>query len=46
MVRYDLSDVIEKLLWLRSHDDEAKTIAMNAVAFAHRSMAGPLCRVK
>ena len=41
MVRYDLSDVIEKLLWLRSHDDEAKTIAMNAVAFAHRSTAGP-----
>lgn len=36
--RYDLSDLVDKLLWLRAHDAEAKQIALNAVAFAHRHL--------
>ncbi|CAK9078133.1 unnamed protein product [Durusdinium trenchii] len=37
-VLYDLSDLVDKLLWLRAHDAEAKQIALNAVAFAHRHL--------
>jgi hypothetical protein len=33
-VAYDLSDVDERLEWLVSHDEEARTIAENAVAFS------------
>jgi len=35
-IRYDLSDLIEKLQWLVEHDDEAYTIAQNAVKMAAR----------
>ena len=38
-LRYDLSDLVERLQWLRSHDDEAKAIALNGVTFAHRCLA-------
>ena len=38
-IRYDLSDLLDRLLWLISHDAEAKAIAQNGVAFAHRRMA-------
>jgi len=40
--RYDLSDLVEKLLWLQSHDEEAKAIALNGVAFAHRNMTASI----
>lgn len=33
-LKKDLSDVAEKILWARSHDDEARQIAMNAREFA------------
>jgi hypothetical protein len=36
-VRPDMSDLIEKIEWARSHDSEAKTIARNGQVFA-RSM--------
>lgn len=35
-VMYDLSDLVEKLLWLQLRDEEARTIALNGVTFAHR----------
>lgn len=35
-VRYDLSDLIEKVSWLQQHDDEARNIARNAISFAQR----------
>ena len=35
-VRYDLADVVEKLAWLREHDDQARDIASNAKVFAMR----------
>ncbi|CAE7237733.1 Poglut2 [Symbiodinium natans] len=35
-VSYDLSDLVDRLLWLMSHDAEAKAIAQNGMAFAHR----------
>ena len=38
--RYDLSDLVDRLLWLLSHDAEAKVIAQNGVAFAHRQGHG------
>ena len=38
-VRYDLGDVVERLLWLREHDDEARLIARNAKAFAMRYLS-------
>ena len=34
--RYDLSDLVDRLLWLIAHDAEAKIIAQNGLAFAHR----------
>jgi hypothetical protein len=34
-VKYDLSDLIEQIEWLRNHDDKAKQIAINARAFAN-----------
>ncbi|CAE8603905.1 unnamed protein product, partial [Polarella glacialis] len=34
-VRHDLSDLVERLDWLRENDDQARQIARNAVAFAH-----------
>ena len=34
IVSYDLSDIEETLQWLVDHDDEARTIATNALAFA------------
>jgi len=33
-VAYDLSDLEERIEWLVTHDDEARTIAENAVAFS------------
>lgn len=33
-VAYDLSDLVERIEWLVSHDEEARTIAENAVAFS------------
>lgn len=33
-VKYDLSDLIEKIEWLRHNDDKAKEIAINARIFA------------
>ena len=33
-VAYDLSDLEERIEWLVSHDDEARTIAENAVTFS------------
>lgn len=38
-VRYDLSDLAEKIAWLQAHDDEAQQIAKNAVAFARRYLS-------
>ena len=38
-LRYDLSDLVDRLQWLISHDAEAKAIAQNGVAFAHRGLA-------
>lgn len=35
-VRYDLSDLKEKITWLVEHDAEAKEIAENALAFSRR----------
>eukprot|EP00439_Symbiodinium_sp_Y106_P086387 s275_g32.t3 len=35
---YDLSDLVDRLQWLISHDPEAKAIAQNGVAFAHRHL--------
>eukprot|EP00930_Biecheleria_cincta_P003029 TRINITY_DN10396_c0_g2_i1.p1 TRINITY_DN10396_c0_g2~~TRINITY_DN10396_c0_g2_i1.p1 ORF type:complete len:569 (+),score=76.91 TRINITY_DN10396_c0_g2_i1:31-1707(+) len=35
-ILYDLSDLVERLDWLREHDDEAKQIAHNGAAFAQR----------
>ena len=37
-MRYDLSDLMDRLQWLISHDAEAKVIAQNGVAFAHRGL--------
>ena len=34
----DLSDLVEKILWARSHDDEAKTIMLNARNFAEANL--------
>ncbi len=33
-IKYDLSDLKEKIDWLIAHDDEAKAIAKNALAFS------------
>jgi len=33
-IKYDLSDLKEKISWLREHDTEAKQIAENALAFS------------
>lgn len=33
-IQYDLSDLAEKITWLVEHDDEAKKIADNAMAFS------------
>jgi len=35
-VRYDLVDLAERIRWLQQHDEEAQTIAKNAVLFAQR----------
>lgn len=37
-VSYDLSDLVDRLLWLIAHDAEAKSIAQNGLAFAHRHL--------
>ena len=34
-VAHDLSDLMEKIDWLRNNDEEAKKIAFNAIEFAH-----------
>ncbi|KAI5632585.1 glycosyl transferase family 90 domain-containing protein [Phthorimaea operculella] len=34
----DLSDLKEKILWARDHDDEARTIAQNARKFANENL--------
>lgn len=34
-VKYDLTDLIEKIQWLVQHDDDARRIAENAVHFAN-----------
>eukprot|EP00439_Symbiodinium_sp_Y106_P086402 s275_g32.t5 len=41
--RYDLSDLVDRLQWLISHDPEAKAIAQNGVAFAHRIPSSGRC---
>lgn len=38
-VKYDLSDLVEKIEWLVSHDAEAKQIAQNALAFSGRVLS-------
>jgi hypothetical protein len=38
-VKYDLSDLVEKIEWLMSHDREAYQIAQNALAFANRVLS-------
>eukprot|EP00439_Symbiodinium_sp_Y106_P086396 s275_g32.t4 len=40
---YDLSDLVDRLQWLISHDPEAKAIAQNGVAFAHRIPSSGRC---
>lgn len=35
-VLYDLSNLVERLEWLREHDDEARQIAHNGAVFAQR----------
>jgi len=34
-IAHDLSDLLEKIKWLREHDDEAHKIAQNGQDFAH-----------
>jgi hypothetical protein len=38
-VKYDLSDLVEKIEWLVSHDVEARQIARNALAFSERVLS-------
>lgn len=38
-IRYDLSDLVEKVVWLQAHDDEARAIASNALSFAQRYLS-------
>jgi len=33
-VQYDLSDLVEKIEWVRNNDDAARTVATNALAFS------------
>jgi glycosyltransferase involved in cell wall biosynthesis len=33
-VKYDLSDLVEKIVWIQEHEDEARQIAQNAYEFA------------
>jgi len=35
-LRYDLSDLVDKVTWLQAHDEEAQAIAENAARFARR----------
>jgi hypothetical protein len=35
-VQYDLSDLVEKIEWLLSHDEEAQQIALNALELSNR----------
>lgn len=35
-IQYDLSDIKEKIEWLITHDEEAKQIAENALAFSNK----------
>ena len=35
-VKYDLSDLVDKIEWLINHDDEAQTIATNALSLSRR----------
>jgi len=33
-VKYDVSDLVEKIVWIQEHEDEARQIAQNAYEFA------------
>lgn len=33
-VKYDVSDLVEKIVWIQEHEDEARQIALNAYEFA------------
>jgi hypothetical protein len=35
-IQYDLSDLLEKIQWLMTHDEEARLIAENALAMSRR----------
>jgi spore maturation protein CgeB len=35
-IHYDLSDLVEKIEWLLSHDEEAQQIALNALELSNR----------
>ncbi|CAK0829351.1 unnamed protein product [Prorocentrum cordatum] len=37
-VRYDLSDLVDRVSWLRENDDEARRIAQRALTFAQRHL--------
>uniref|UniRef100_A0A7S4VG91 Glycosyl transferase CAP10 domain-containing protein n=1 Tax=Alexandrium monilatum TaxID=311494 RepID=A0A7S4VG91_9DINO len=38
-VRYDLGDLLEKVTWLREHDEKARSIAQRAATFARRYLS-------
>jgi Glycosyl transferase family 90 len=38
-VKYDLSDLVEKIQWLVDHDEDAKTIAQNALEMSKRVLS-------
>ena len=38
-VKYDLSDLVEKIAWVQEHEDEAKQIAENAYEFATQTFS-------